>query len=113
MPAVSEAIDVSPGYVSHMKTGRKAIGGDYARQIEKLLKLPAYWLDGDMAPGVQEPKAMYHGVMVTRTGLLFAAEWEKLDIADRADIENEVLKRVAAKKVAKLKSSRGKNVDEQ
>lgn len=96
--SVCEALDVTPGYVSHMKTGRKGIGGDYARKIEKALGLSKYWLDGELATGAdREAKASYHGVMLTRAGALLAAEWEKLDVADRAEIEGEIYARVAKK----------------
>jgi transcriptional regulator with XRE-family HTH domain len=43
----------------------------------------------------EELKQAYHGVWLTRAGALLAAEWEKLDVADRAEIEGQILTRVA------------------
>jgi len=109
--AVADALGVTVGRVSHMKVGRKAIGGDHARDMEKALKLPAYWFDGHIASGVQESRASYHGVFLTRAGAMLAAEWEKLDVADRVHIEEEILKRVAEKKRASVRQSQHKLKD--
>jgi len=92
-----QALDVTPARISHMKTGFKGIGGDYARKIESALGLPRYWLDGD-AHAVKEPRQAYHGIYLTRAGALLAAEWEKLDVIDRAEIEADIHTRVAKKK---------------
>lgn len=93
--ALADALGISEGYVSFMKTGRKTIGGDYAREVEKKLGLPAYWLDGELGPKIQEPRQAYHGVFLTRAGALLGAEWEKLDVADRAELETAIYERVA------------------
>jgi transcriptional regulator with XRE-family HTH domain len=44
--------------------------------------------------GDQEPRLSYHGVLLTRSGALLAAEWEKLDVRDRAEIEGIIFARV-------------------
>lgn len=99
-------LDVSDNYLSRVKTGRKSIGEQYARDWEMRLGLPKYWFDGLSEPSARESTALYHGVELTRAGALLAAEWEKLDVADRAELEGEILARVAKKKRASLQKDK-------
>lgn len=86
-------------YISNVKNQRKAIGEDLAREWEQTLGLPKYWFDGnDQGSQIAEPKSPYHGVYLTRAGALLAAEWEKLDIQDRVEVEEIILTKVAAMK---------------
>lgn len=100
---LAERLGVEANYLSRVKKGPgkkggKAIGEDSAREWEKLLDLPRYWFDGaPEASGVREPTSLYHGVRLTRAGALFAEEWEKMDLADRIEVEADVLQRVAKK----------------
>ena len=41
----AEKLELSDRYLSHVKNGRKNIGANIARQIEKRLKLPHGWMD--------------------------------------------------------------------
>lgn len=43
--AFADLADVTPGYISNVKTGKKGFSGDYARKYEKRLGLPLYWFD--------------------------------------------------------------------
>jgi hypothetical protein len=59
----------------------------------------------------EELKQAYHGVWLTRAGALLAAEWEKLDVADRAEIEGQILTRVAKLKRHERSQSKGSTDD--
>ena len=47
---LAEAIERQPDYISRCLTGKKRIGEDLARDIERLLKLPPFWLDRPPSP---------------------------------------------------------------
>lgn len=47
---------------------------------------------------IPEKKQAYHGILLTRAGALLAAEWEKLDLDDRVEVEADILDRVAKRK---------------
>ena len=82
--------------LSDMLRGAKSFGEKAARKIEGLAGMPAGYLDGDTLD-VQGITALYHGIALTRAGALLAAEWEKLDLTDRIEIEQEIQARVARK----------------
>ncbi len=98
---LAEALDVPPDYVSRCKTGTKGIGENNAREWERLLKKPEYWFDKTNAElevaHRAEPMLAYHGVLLTRAGALLAAEWEKLDVGDRIEVEAMVMTKVGQK----------------
>jgi transcriptional regulator with XRE-family HTH domain len=52
----AERLDLSDRYLSHIKTGRKNIGANVARQIETRLKLTHGWLDNVHKP-TSEPSS--------------------------------------------------------
>lgn len=85
--------------VADMLSGRKSFGEKVARQIEKLAEMPPMYLDTDPevagAHSVREPTLGYHGVQLTRSGALLAAEWEKLDVVKRLKYETKILADVA------------------
>ena len=91
-----EVLGVPADYISRVKTGRKGIGEQYARAWEKALGKPEFWFDkpDNLVPMVAEDRALYHGILLTRAGALLAAEWEKLDVADRIEIEETIRQRV-------------------
>lgn len=91
-------LGVADNYISRVRSGIKSIGEESARDWEKKLGLPKYWFDGLANDSARESTAMYHGVELTRAGALLAAEWEKLDVGDRAELEGEIFSRVAKKK---------------
>jgi len=62
-------------------------------QIARALGLTVEQMLNDQST-IREPTSSYHGVQLTRSGALLAAEWEKLDVSDRAEIEGEILARV-------------------
>jgi len=72
-------------------------------RLERDAHIPKGWLDGD--DSVSEPTLLYYGASLTRAGALLAAEWEKLDVADRAEIESEIHMRVA--RTVRERRSRG------
>lgn len=82
-------------YVADLLRGEKSFGEKAARNIESLAKMPAGYLDSDTDD--DEPRLMYHGVMLTRSGALLGAEWEKLDLVDRIELEEEIRRRVQKK----------------
>lgn len=43
----AEKLELSDRYLSHLNCGRKNIGANIARHIEKRLKLPHGWMDND------------------------------------------------------------------
>lgn len=100
--------------MADMLDGRKSFGEKVARQLEKLARMPPLWLDMDpTGGGVREPTAAYHGIQLTRAGALLAAEWEKLDLADRVEIETMVLGRAAGKvRGGRHKSRRASHTDD-
>lgn len=54
---------------------------------------------------IAEPRASYHGILLTRAGAMLAAEWEKLEANDRYEIEQDIIQRVA-KKVRSSRTNR-------
>lgn len=50
----AEKLELSDRYLSHLKCGRKNIGANIARHIEKRLKLPHGWMDNDHENSVQQ-----------------------------------------------------------
>lgn len=91
-----QAVGKAQSQMADMLDGRKSFGEKVARDLEKLAHMPPLYLDTD--PGsyaVREPTMGYHGIQLTRAGALLAAEWEKLDISDRVEMESEILTRVA------------------
>ncbi len=50
-------------------------------------------LGGDM--GSSEPKQAYHGILLTRAGAMLGSEWEKLDVLERTEVEQDIMTRVA------------------
>lgn len=81
-----------------MLDGRKAFGEKIARSIEKAAQMPTGHLsDMRLANEVREPAALYHGIMLTRAGALLGAEWEKLNLADRIEVEQDIQTRVKNK----------------
>lgn len=93
---IAEAVGVMNNYVSQVRHGHKNLSGDKAREWEKSLGLPAGWLDGDEP--ISDVRMPYHGYLLTRAGAELAAEWEKLPVGDRAEIEALILTRVARQK---------------
>lgn len=91
-----DVLGVPADYISRVKTGRNGIGEEYARSWERLLGKPEYWFDKPDAtiPAVAEKKALYHGILLTRAGAQLAAEWERLDVADRIEIKELIRQRV-------------------
>jgi hypothetical protein len=47
---LAEAIERQPDYISRCLSGKKRVGEDLARDIERLLKLPPFWLDRPPSP---------------------------------------------------------------
>jgi hypothetical protein len=92
----AEKIGRRQSQISDTLRDKKSFGEKLATDIEKAEHLPKGWLsrrENDSG----EPTAFYHGVALTRAGALLAAEWEKLDLQDRIDIENEIHARGAKK----------------
>lgn len=82
--------------IQDMLDGRKSFGEKVARSIEKAARMPPGHLDDvRIANEVREPAALYHGVMLTRAGALLGAEWEKLQLSDRIEVEQDIQARVA------------------
>lgn len=107
---LAKLLGVDANYLSRVKKGPKAkdgkaIGEGNARLWEKKLGLPQYWFDGPNGGPAPEKQALYHGIALTRAGALLAAEWEKLDLADRIEVETMILERVAKQK----RTQRGKD----
>ena len=66
--------------------------------IKKSDLYSSIWASCDeLRGGISEPKALYHGVLLTRAGALLAADWERLDVADRIEIEEQIRERVRDK----------------
>lgn len=89
---------MSPTQIADMLSGTKSFGEKVARKLEALAKMPELWLDRDDVS--DEPRLSYHGVMLTRAGALLGAEWEKLDVSDRIEMQLEIEARVKRKKLA-------------
>jgi len=73
--------------ISDMLSGRKSFGEKVCSTMEKNANLPAGYFS----------VVLLHGVALTRAGALMASEWEKLDVGDRIEIEQEIHARVAKK----------------
>lgn len=92
----AEANRISQPQIADMLRGVKKFGEKVALRIERQARMPVGTLVNPAAPlSVREPTQPYHGVQLTRAGALLGAEWEKLDVADRAELEAEILNRVA------------------
>ena len=93
----SFAVSIGKGqsYISDLLRGEKSFGEKAARNIEVKAKMPHGYLDAESDD--EEPRLMYHGVMLTRSGALLGAEWEKLDLVDRIELEEEIRRRVQKK----------------
>jgi hypothetical protein len=84
--------------IADMLDGRKAFGEKVARSLEKLAGMPPNYLDDTYrAMEVREPTSLYHGILITRAGARVGAEWDRLDVADRIEMEQEIARRVGKK----------------
>lgn len=104
---LAEALGKSDNYISRVfnahSAQHKRIGEDLAREIETALKLPRLWLDGEEGQ-VNEPTTFY-GLAVSRDGVQFAQEWEKLREPLRTQIMRMVETLVAEQVRADRKST--------
>lgn len=109
------SINKPQSQVADMLDKRKSFGEKIARQIERLAKMPPLYLDTDPSAGsgAREPTLAYHGIQLTRAGALLAAEWEKLDLADRLELERQILMRVAKSVRGRRKGDKGERPTDQ
>lgn len=97
---LAAAIERDPNYVSRLLSNgkhRKNLAEELAREIETKLKLAPGWLDRET--DADDPRLAYHGVLLTRAGALLGAEWEKMDVADRIEIQQDIERRVKRRKL--------------
>ena len=88
------------------KAGRKNIGEELARLIEKRYRRPAGWLDGlDMAPQQVKEPTMLYGVQITEDGVRLGHEWDKLDEPLRSQIR-VMIETLVAKQVRDRRKKR-------
>ena len=93
--AFAASVGKKQSYIADLLRGEKSFGEKAARAIEVAAKMPYGHLDAESDD--EEPRLMYHGVMLTRSGALLGAEWEKLDLVDRIELEEEIRRRVQKK----------------
>jgi hypothetical protein len=105
---VSEFCRVTRKHQPHIAdalSGKKPFGEKLARSIEAVTpQMPARYLDERLADGLPLAKAQYHGIMLSRAAALLGAEWDRLDVGDRIEIENEIHAKLAKKIRAARKS---------
>ena len=85
----AEAVGKSQSQIADTLDGRKSFGEKVAKSLEDAATAAIGGKDRlhlvtPEVGGVREPTQSYHGVQLTRAGALLAAEWEKLDVVDRA-----------------------------
>jgi hypothetical protein len=86
-------------------SGTKAFGEKLARKLEVEARMPRLYLDNvPLPPSKEAPMALF-GVEIDRAGVLLGAEWGKLDLKDRIEIEQDIYARVAKKVRDKRKST--------
>ena len=95
--AFARDVNKNQSYIADLLRGKKSFGEKAARDLEIRAKMPDGYLDSDSDDG--DPRLMYHGILLTRAAALLAAEWEKLDLVDRIELEEEVRRRVQRKVV--------------
>lgn len=79
-------------YIADLLRGAKSFGEKVARDLEILGQMPPGYLDDDT-----DDRMAYHGILLTRAGAQLGAEWEKLDLVDRIELEEEIRRRVQKK----------------
>lgn len=92
----AKSIERPQPQIAELLSGKRSFGEKLARLLETQASMPPGWLDRDDA-GPGEQRLLYHGVALTRAGALLGAEWEKLDLTDRIEIEEEIRQRVQKK----------------
>lgn len=108
---LAKAAKVSQQLITKIETGA-ALESRKLPQIAKALGLSVEQLLGNESTTVRDATSAYHGVQLTRAGALLAAEWEKLDVSDRAEIEGIILTRVASKKRDGRKPHKPRNLED-
>lgn len=88
--AFARSVDKKQSQIADMLDGRKSFGEKVARDLELRARMPVGYLDSD----TDDDRLMYHGLLLTRAAAQLAAEWEKLDLADRIELEEEIRRRV-------------------
>lgn len=93
--ALAKKAKVSQQLITRIGTGDVLESRKLPQIAHALGKSAEDLLDASPPLGVREPTMAYHGIYLTRAGAMLGAEWEKLDVADRIEIENEIMTRVA------------------
>jgi hypothetical protein len=83
--------------IADVLAGRKKFGEKLARAIEIDAKIPPWYLDDKQPIGAGGQAQMLYGTLISSAGVLLGAEWEKLDVKDRIEMEQEIQARVARK----------------
>lgn len=78
-------LEISPGYVSQLKTGRRLINEKTADKFEKLLNKPKGWMAGLHQGGIKEVSAQYSRKSIDRLAKL--EELESIDPEAAARLE--------------------------
>ena len=91
----AKSIDRPQPQIAEILRGKRPFGEKIARALEDEAKMPPGWLDRE--DGSAEQKLLYHGIALTRAGAQLGAEWEKLDLGDRIEVEEDIRQRVQRK----------------